>query len=318
LDDGSQLVIQFFPKSGRKQKASKDSPSYKYTLTTAEGRIYRKVVDFAPEEAHYGQDHCDVHFGKSEFVGDFQQYHIFADVNDSKEKLGADITLTSTSKPFRPATGYFEFGENGDYYTWLCAVPSGDVTGTITYNGKTSRIHGVGYHDHQWGSVGFLDLWNHWTWARQKFDDYTLLLFDMTASKKYGFTRFPIIFVEDSRGDVVFTNTGSKVDYKAVGATYDPASKKNYPDEQQFSFTDGEERLSYTLTPNKSIENMTPPQPVAMLMKLRGINISYQRYLATGEMNLTDAHAEKISRTGELIYEFMYPGAIDFRESASA
>lgn len=37
------------------------------------------------------------------------------------------------------------------------------------------------------------------------------------------------------------------------------------------------------------------------------MNISYTRYAAHGELSL-DTGKEKINRSGELIYEFMYPG----------
>lgn len=48
----------------------------------------------------------------------------------------------------------------------------------------TREVRGSGYHDHQWGDSNFQLLWNHWRWARQGFDDYSILVFDFVASAK--------------------------------------------------------------------------------------------------------------------------------------
>ncbi|MEY8435266.1 hypothetical protein AALA56_05420 [Streptococcus hyointestinalis] len=99
LDDGSQLVLQFFPKEPSK-KSVEDSPSYRMTLTLPDGRVLKKNVEYDAKDCYFGKDKADLRFGQSLFTGDLQTYRIKADVNDSKEQIGADITLASQSKPY--------------------------------------------------------------------------------------------------------------------------------------------------------------------------------------------------------------------------
>lgn len=77
------------------------------------------------------------------------------------------VIHTSTAKPWRPGAGGFAFGDDG-YFTWLCAVPRGTVTGTLYYDGKEHQVTGAGYHDHQWGNVKHNSTWDHWIWGSQE------------------------------------------------------------------------------------------------------------------------------------------------------
>ena len=77
------------------------------------------------------------------------------------------VIHTSTAKPWRPGAGGFVFGDDG-YFTWLCAVPRGTVTGTLYYDGKEHQVTGAGYHDHQWGNVKHNSTWDHWIWGSQE------------------------------------------------------------------------------------------------------------------------------------------------------
>lgn len=315
LDDGSQVVIQFFPRTPR-NKHKGDHPSYNFTLTLPDRTKLDKTADYPADQASFSQETCDVRFGKSQFTGNLHDYHIVSDIQDTEDGMGADLHLHSTSMPYRPGTGYFQF--ESDIYTWFCVVPQGEVTGTLTYNGQSHQVHGRGYHDHQWGSIVYSKLWNNWTWARQSFGDYSLLIFDMVASKKYQYERFPIAFVQNKDGQTIFESVG-KVGYQLLEKKLDPHSNKNYPIQQLFTFTDGDKKLEYKLQAKRSIENLTigdvVPKPVALTMRLLDIKVSYQRYKAQGSMKLTGSQNEDtVERSGELIYEFMYPGATNFDE----
>ena len=117
------------------------------------------------------------------YFTDLKTYHIHVDrtggVNGTDgsggqgeaSDVGCDLLLTSTEKRWRPGAGGFAFGDDG-YFTWLCAVPRGNVTGTLFYDGKEHQVTGAGYHDHQWGNVKHNSTWDHWIWGRQDFGDY--------------------------------------------------------------------------------------------------------------------------------------------------
>ena len=125
--------------------------------------------------------------------------------------IGVDLHLHSLRKPWRPKTGHMAFGSEEKYFTWLFVVPKGEVRGTVTFGGKTYEVRGSGYHDHQWGTMNPANF-NNWVWARQHFDDYTVLLFDVIASKKYGYSRAPIFCVQDAQGNVVSDESGNDIE----------------------------------------------------------------------------------------------------------
>lgn len=306
LDDGTKVVIQFFTKEGmRNIKKNGDSPSITLKITMPDGTHYQRELSEKPSNCTYGKDKCDVRFGAHSFIGDFHEYHIHVEENKG---VGADLKLISKAKPYRPGTAYFTFDED-EFYTWLCAVPNGDVSGTLTIKGEKIAVHGVGYHDHQWGNQFFLPEWNHWLWSRQSFEDYSILTFDFVTSKEYGNQRFPIVFVQDRDGNIIF-ESHKGVNCKILGTYNDSASGKEYPKGVLYQFKDGDKKLSYKLTCSKVLESQglnNMPFVLKVMAKKMNMNIAYSRFFGQGEMKLEDNGTIK-TRTGNLIYEFMYPG----------
>lgn len=201
LDDGTSVVVQFFIKSLHTVDDAEDHPTATIRLTLPDGTRPHREAEYSVEESHLATDRCDVGVGPHRFEGDLHDYHIVVDPIDG---VGADLTVTSRATPFRPGTACFGFGDHDEEeFTWLSAVPKADVTGTLVVDGRSRPVHGRGYHDHQWGTTSYLTLWNHWLWARQGFEDYTILVFDMVTSAPYGFQRFPICFVQDAEGRIV-------------------------------------------------------------------------------------------------------------------
>lgn len=308
MDDGTSIVVQFMRKTYFTIEEGTDKPAINFQITLPDGTRYVKMPAFESADAIYGAGKCDVHYGKNEFVGDLKQYHIYVDPIDGN---GVDLQLVSKSQPYRPGTSYFSFNENDEqYYTWFCAVPKGEVTGTITVDGKAIKVHGSGYHDHQWGSFFSMSGWNHWTWARQSYDDYTLLLFDMTATDKYGRQRFPIAFVEDKEGNIVFEAT-DVAEYEVLEERTDEASGKITPKKSRYVFENDGKKLEYILEANTVLEAKDAyhdsPAPIQAYFDTYGIKLSYTRFVGNGTMIFNDGNQE-IQRSNELIYEFMFPG----------
>lgn len=308
LDDGTKAVIQFFTKAGmRNVNKDGDTPSLTIKITLPDGTLYEQKAEPKADICHFGTGKCDVHLGEHSFVGDFKQYHIHV---EPIKGVGADLTLVSHSKPYRPGTAYFGFGEN-TFYTWLCAVPKGEVSGTLTVNGKQISVHGSGYHDHQWGNKFFMSLWNHWLWSRQNFGDDSMLVFDFVTSEEYGFARMPIAFIQNADGDTVFESRHG-VKCKILDTYVDEkASGKTYPKKISYIFTDGNKKAVYTLTGDTVLEAQgfakaaLPLKLVTKLMKMD--RMAYTRYAGQGALMLT-AGKEVVERSGSLIYEIMYPG----------
>ena len=306
LDGGIQVVIQFFSKSGGSMYFKNYHPKFMIHVTLPDGTEYKQEPSFSRKEASWSTQKCDVRYGKHYFTGDLSDYEIHV---EPINRLGADLKLHSLSKPFRPGSSYIEFGAEGRNYTWLCVVPTGEVTGTLTINGKEQTVHGYGYHDHQWGNVNFLKEWNHWVWARQNFEDCSMTVFDMVSNEKTEYTRFPFVFIQDREGNLLFENT-QNVQCAVTDEYEDAASGKIYPKAIHYVFESSGKRAEYTLQMMDIIEcngknNFSASR--RFLTKAAGIDPAYTRYTATGALALSDETGTMV-RSGKLIYEFMYPG----------
>lgn len=306
LDDGTKAVVQFLSKNGRTFASRKFHPTLFYKVTLPDGRQINRELHFSEKEVQWSRRECDVQFGKHFFRGNLNHYKIHIDLTDG---MGADLVLDSTAKPYRPGTAYFQFGEEDKYYTWLCTVPRGVVSGTITAEGKTKTVSGTGYHDHQWGSINFHKYWNHWIWARQSYEDYSLLLFDFFTNEEYGSERFPIFFIQDDQGNIVF-ESHDHVACTVESQYTDPASGKIYPSELSYVFRKNGVTARYRLKAENTIEakgknNLSPSMKLAM--KFMKIQASYSRYAATGHLELQSS-GDPIVRDNALIYEIMCPG----------
>ncbi len=305
--DGTTVVVQFLNKAGRKIMQSHDSPTVFLKLTLPDGTKFDKSVTYKTKDAVFSREQCDIKIDRHRVRGDLKKYSIHVDLIDD---VGVDMELENIAAPYRPGTSYIEFGSSDRYYTWLCIAPRCRVTGTLRVHGEVRAFDGYGYHDHQWGSVNIHKEWNHWVWARQNFEDYSLLLFDMIANDANGNTRFPLVFIQDKNGALVFENTHGAACEVLDEYRDEIASGKTYPKKLHYTFENNGKKLDYTLAEKTIIEtkgSKNVPLPMKLALKIMGIDPSYTRYLASGDMELSDENGE-LRRSGELIYEFMFPG----------
>lgn len=309
LDDSTHIVIQFFTKSGTHMNSGSDHPKFKIRVTLPDGTEYSQGRDFSAKKCSWSREMCDVRYGNNHFTGNLRDYSVYL---EPLKGIGADLNLHSQSSPYRPGSAYFEFGTPGKYYTWFCAVPRGELTGTLTLDGTERSIHGYAYHDHQWGNVTFLKEWNHWIWARQSFDDCSMLVFDMVSTESSEYTRFPIVFVQDTDGNLLYESLDN-VHCDILSEYYDEVSEKTCPKEIHYIFENDGIRAEYKLEMQSIIENNGKnnlPSAQRLIAKALKLNASYTRYDGIGTLTLTDSnrHVSTV-RSGELIYEFMYPGS---------
>ena len=157
--------------------------------------------------------------------------------------------------------------------------------------------------------MNFLKEWNHWVWACQSFEDCSMTVFDMVSNEKTEYTRFPFAFIQDKEGNLLFENT-QNVQCEVLGEYEDEASGKIYPKAIHYVFENGGKRADYMLQMKDIIEcngKNNLPAAKRFLTKAAGIDPAYTRYTADGSLILSDG-SETMERSGELIYEFMYPG----------
>jgi predicted secreted hydrolase len=306
LDSGAKMVVEFFNKNFMDIDRPL-APMIRINLDLPDGTSYHKTAEFKPEEFTASKDRCDVRIGGNSFSGDLHSYKIAAQIED----VAVDVTLTSDIPAWRPRTGHWYFGPQGEHeFDWLPAVPQGKVDATYTISGKVHTASGVGYHDHNWGNAPMSSLINHWYWARGQAGPYTTIAVYMTAEEKYGYTELPAFLL--ARGGEVIADDASKVTLEELGSYTDTDSGKPVANVTRYTYSDGDDTHIVTFTRYRDLEVLKligwlhGEKKVAA--ELMGFDGAYLRF--TGEIRIEHRRAGTIvdSYTDSAIWELQYPG----------
>ena len=308
LDDGTKIVLVFAPKPSERAMNDGDLPFVQMMVTLPDGTSHTERFDYTSDEANFKKDYCDIRIGTHTVSGNLKEYLMKI---EPIKGYGAELKFTSLGQSWRPETGYFGFGDQDEqYFTWFCVMPKGKVTGTLTLNGEIKEVNGFGYHDHQWGNIHHASAWNHWIWARQNLGDYNILVFDLVTNKDFGFKHYPIAFIEDKDGNIIFENT-ENAKFEVFEEYLQEQTQKYYPKSFKYTFENNGKKVEYSLKVKSEIEVVDAysksPEQVRAMFDNSGLRPSYVRYEGLGELVMTEVD-EQIKRSGNLIYEMMYNG----------
>ncbi|MDP9185254.1 MAG: hydroxyneurosporene dehydrogenase [Actinomycetota bacterium] len=306
LDDGGKLVVVFLTK----EFAAADkplTPAIRLDLTLPDGTSVQKIVELPAETFSASTEICDVRIGDNVFAGDLHSYTIRAHV----EEVEVDVTLTGQVPAWRPETGYWLFGEEGEhFFAWLPSVPQGSVDATYRVGGDSRTVTGVGYHDHNWGNAPMLDLMHHWYWARGAAGPYSVIASYITAEERYGYEALPVFML--ARDGELIADDGDKVSFEELGRYTDTATGKPVGNVTRYMYTDGDERYVITFTRHSDlaldrfIDALTWPKKVAAT--IARFDGAYLRF--AGELRIeryAGGHLAE-SHTADALWELMYFG----------
>jgi hypothetical protein len=169
LTDGRTIVVVFYIAQDAGKRA------FVYEVEAAITRPGGQPVAGAfstNEDVSISRERPEGRISKSSFRGDLDTYRVIVDESELG-KLGLDVTIRRTIPP-RVSPNGGQFMVQGDkIFGWVCAVPQGELTGTVTVNGETTAVNGVAYHDHNWGTTTMGSVENHWIWGRAAIGPYT-------------------------------------------------------------------------------------------------------------------------------------------------
>ena len=181
LADGGKAVIIFYTKEFTTVQKPL-SPIIRLDVFRPDGTFISKALFFDGADFSAATDTCNVVVGNNFFRGNLESYEIHVEDAD----LNFTATLQRTTQSWRPKTGHMVFGRREEkQFNWVVPVPTGTVQIDYTYQGTTSSINGVGYHDHNWGNVDMRRLINHWYWSRTQVGPYSIIASEITAEKRF-------------------------------------------------------------------------------------------------------------------------------------
>lgn len=306
LDDGAKLVVVFHTKNF----IDLDKPltpllRVEVTLPDGTQRIRLLPCDAAAFSA--STDGCEVRIGDNAFAGDLRTYRIHARVDD----VEVDVVLTGDLPAWRPETGHWLFGEDGErHFAWLPAVPQGRVEATYRVDGERTTTTGVGYHDHNWGNASMIELIHHWYWARGTAGPYSVIASHITAERAYGYAELPVFML--ARDGVLIGDEPGKVTFEELDRRTDPKTGKTVGNTTRYTYTDGDDHYVVTFTRRRDLIAASLLDEVRgnekALVKLAGFDGAYLRF--AGELRIEHHHAGALvdTHTDDALWELMHFG----------
>ncbi len=312
LDDGSTLVVVFFPKPMAPMRKGL-APMINIEFDRPDGTSYKRDIKFQPEEFSAASDKCDVNIAHNYFRGNLEHY----DIHVKDENIDITLEVTRTTESWRGDTGHQFFGEKRDVFgAWLVPVPQGRVKAQIAYKGKDEVLEGSCYHDHNWGNVNMMEVRNHWYWARTELGPYTVVIADMVAHENYGYaSTFNFFLARDGK---TVADDRDKVDGYRSQPRMQTDFGKPMSDNLKYVYGNLEDEVSYILTLkrentisaldllSKAIHN----RYILSIFKLfTGLNSAY--YRLTGEARLDVFNKGKLIEShisDKAVWELMFFG----------
>ena len=286
-------------------------PFVYHNIIFPDGKIVADLDVHPASDISFGDGKCDVHIGSSYVTGDLKNYHIH--VESTKNNLVMDFDLKNLVTSWRPGTAFMRpvhDDVDGDtFFTWLCAVPKGEVSGVIRLQGKEYPVNGHGYHDHQWANALNYSFWDRWLWSRQQTNGFTVLNFDLVSVDSLGNNHVPLFFVEDENGNILFENDEKTDDViiEASEETVDSVCGKKFPKVQKFTYKKGSMTAEYTLTADKELlcndHYKNAPDALKAVMDQQGLHHTLNRYAVVGKLLLTDGNKVIADFSEDMVYE---------------
>jgi hypothetical protein len=311
LEDGSSLVVTFYTKWLLNPKGA-EAPMIQVNLDRPGHPTQQRFVHATPEEFSASTERCDVRMKGCYFRGDLHTYQ----VKVVADGLTVEAELVGQVPPWRQGTGFTFFGARDEHtFAWLPSVPQGSVIVTITEKGAPPRtLHGIGYHDHNWGDVAMSKLLNHWYWGRAQAGPYSVIAAYLYAEKEYGRTELPqIVIAKDGR---IVADQGSKVRLVLEDVFTDALSKKPVANRVIYDYTQ-DDRIRYrvifqrsqTLLDQRFADTVTGVKhALAVAARVDG---AYLRFSGTVTVEKYEVGTLVETASDPGIWELMYLGHVE-------
>ena len=197
-------------------------PYITVNFATNDEVLFDRKIRFEASQAHYGRAICDVGIGRHfiRSLDGLNRYELFVDPK-TNGGYGLHLQLDRKVPSYNPGP---DDGSNpeGPYFRWVCAVPNGSLSGTVTLDSVTHEATGSGYHDHNWGNVPMSVLVKDWHWARGEAGGYTAVAASVRLNNGVDARN---VYVADETG-VLVAALGPAVGFQELATATQPDTGK--------------------------------------------------------------------------------------------
>lgn len=303
-EDGTKVVCIFFSKKAFITQL-KPNPTCNIEITLPDGTSVRgSVSEGNGQIIHSSRKKCDVSIKDC-----------FIRYEDGVYKVGykdESIVYNTIFHPelamWRPKNGHIDM--DGKYFAWFVGAPSAAVEADLTIDGKTRKLKGNGYHDHNWGNTNMFNLFDHWYWCRAKVGDYTIINSDIIAKKKYGYKRYPIFLI--ARDGKILTDEEDNTIILREDTQIHPQTQK-FIDNKLTFINQAPDQTEYRVEYHRKKDITGNHQSRGMEVVLRkmlhlfGLDPSYVRCVGTVTLTITKDGEKEVYRS-EGLWEQMFFG----------
>lgn len=275
-----------------------------FNVYTPDGRQLNNMVPFPASEWLASRETCEVAVGENTVRGYYPEYRVHFRHGD----LACDLLFTNLLPGWTRGTGEVMFGrpDRKRVFGWVVAQPRARVEGTLTVDGVTREVSGLGYHDHNWGNA-FLPLYvSHWIWGRLFHERLTMIFAEVNTSRRCGRIRIPVLFLAlDDR--IVLES--SRVEFQVAEYRTDGRGYQVYPSKIIFSFAERDVSGEFHLRVKEEMESIMTlaerlPAPALKLFGRAVAGPAYYRFLSDYRGHLRIG-GEELELEGETHWEYM-------------
>jgi predicted secreted hydrolase len=215
------------------------------------GQYFSQQTAYAPGQFTVSSTDLNVHMPDAALSGPMNAMHLTATLPQGS----FDLTLSAAGPAlYGNGTGLFPFLGGSSYYY---SLPNLRTTGTLTVDGRTSKVTGQSWLDRQWGAWDFTRL-QHWTWMSIQLGNGEYLnlwdLFDTGGEHSWA-----TVLHRDGSESVVAVEPLAQ---GATGFATSPATGQRYAGAWTVRIPDLKTRLTVTASPVlQEIQTYSPVSP---------------------------------------------------------
>ena len=231
---------------------------------------------------------------------DDKNYH----VQWNLDGLTADFMLTTLAPGWRPSGGDGVNEDNLDFF-WTVHQAKNSIEGTLTKDGKTRHVTGIGYADHNWGKKPLNEITRKWVWGRILAGEYTIIYADVDYLDPSIKSR-PLYI---AKGDAVIVGTGSPTIRQWDFVTH-PVLKRHYPRQISIDFSQDNVEAHIQIRLKALVEEVDLltvsglSNPIQWIARTFVARPTYFRFIADYDGIITE-NATTTPFKGECLYEVM-------------